>query len=133
VAVAVEVLEHIPDETLPGFLADIRGVLKPGGVFIASVPTTVRKVHPKHFRHYDETLLVKQLTAAGFSLDRMSRVHRDNKFARILQVALTNRYFSLHPSRLTKLIWTIYRRHCLVADSSDGAHLIAIATSPTEP
>lgn len=68
VAVAIEVLEHIPDETLPEFLADIRGVLKPDGIFIVSVPTTVRKVHPKHFRHYYEKLLEDQLKGGGSQL-----------------------------------------------------------------
>lgn len=130
VAVAVEVLEHIPDEILPGFLTDIRNVLKPGGEFIVSVPTTVREVHPKHFRHYDEALLAKQLVAAGFSSGRMYRVHRDNRLARALQVALTNRFYNLNSSRLTKLIWDAYRRHCQFADHSDGAHLIAVATRP---
>ena len=129
VAVAVEVLEHIPDETIPSFLADVRSILNPGGVFIVSVPTTVRNVHPKHFRHYDETLLAEQFNAAGFLTINMYRVHRDNVLARACQIALTNRYFSLNPSRLTKLIWAVYTKYCMLADRSDGAHIIAIAAS----
>lgn len=133
VAVAVEVLEHIPDETLPEFLADIRSVLNPDGVFIVSVPTTVRNVHPKHFRHYDETLLAEQLSAAGFLPIKMYRVHRDNVLARACQIALTNRFFSLNPSRLTKLIWAVYAKYCLLADCSDGAHIIAITARQNTP
>lgn len=126
-AVAVEVLEHIPDSELLGFLADIRRILRPGGFFVVSVPTTVRKLHPKHFRHYDESLLLDQLSSAGFSAVRMYRVHRDNMISRACQIALSNRIYSLNSSWLTKFIWSIYSGYCLFASRADGAHLIAIA------
>jgi SAM-dependent methyltransferase len=127
-AAAVEVIEHIPDDILHGFLCDIRCALKPNGVFIVSVPSTVRKVHPKHFRHYNEGLLESQLVDAGFSMMKMYRVHRDSRFARLLQVMLTNRFFSLNASFLTRWIWQAYKRYCIWATPRDGAHILAIAS-----
>lgn len=35
---AFDVMEHIPIEELPGFLREVRRVLKPGGVFVARFP-----------------------------------------------------------------------------------------------
>jgi SAM-dependent methyltransferase len=129
VAVAIEVLEHIPDETLPQFLADIRGVLKPDGVFIVTVPTTVRKVHPKHFRHYNEKVLESQFGEAGFTIVELCRLHTNNRMARCLQIALTNRFFSLNASFMTRWIWSTYQHFCLRAGTHDGAHILAIATA----
>jgi hypothetical protein len=73
------------------------------------------------------------LNTAGFSPIKMYRVHRDNVLARACQIALTNRYYSLNSSRLTKLIWAIYRKCCLLADCSDGAHIIAITSTQNNP
>lgn len=129
VAAAVEVLEHIPDEDLESFLAEIRNAIKPKGILIISVPTTIRKTHPKHFRHYDEQELALQLTNGGFTVVNMFRVHRDNWIARVLQVILTNRVYSLNASILTRFIWLVYKHRCLIADRNDGAHIIAVATA----
>jgi SAM-dependent methyltransferase len=35
---AFDVMEHIPLDLLPGFLSDVRRVLKPGGLFLARFP-----------------------------------------------------------------------------------------------
>jgi len=130
-AVAVEVIEHIPDDILHGFLCDIRRTIKPNGVFVVSVPSTVRKLHPKHFRHYDERLLEAQLLDAGFALVKMYRLHRDSRFARLLQIMLTNRFFSLNPSFLTRWIWWAYQKYCLRASPNDGAHILAVVSVPS--
>ena len=53
----VEVLEHIPDEEISGFLSDISSKLDQGGQLIISVPTDIRPTHKKHYRHYNLSML----------------------------------------------------------------------------
>lgn len=57
VATLIEVLEHIPPSDVHGFLKAVSEMLHPGGYLILTVPHTNKPVQPKHFRHYDESLL----------------------------------------------------------------------------
>lgn len=71
VIVAMDVLEHVGDEL--GLLASVRASLRPGGLFLATVPA-----HPwlfsewderlGHFRRYPRRGLAQVLTRAGFEL-----------------------------------------------------------------
>jgi len=76
------VLEHVP--AVPALLAEISRLLKPGGVFLVGVPnfgsfeSRVAKsgwFHldvPRHLNHFTQTVLLKELCAAGFAPRRFS-------------------------------------------------------------
>ncbi|MDR9382699.1 MAG: class I SAM-dependent methyltransferase, partial [Natronomonas sp.] len=52
VATAVEVLEHIPPDDLPTFVARITDLLVDDGRFILTVPHENKPVRDKHYQHF---------------------------------------------------------------------------------
>lgn len=48
----IEVLEHVPPDALPGFVADAARLLRPGGLMVVTVPSVEKKVAEKHFQHF---------------------------------------------------------------------------------
>lgn len=62
-----EVLEHIPDEMLSGFIQGLFDKLEPCGKLLITVPTIAKPVHKKHFRHYSIDLLEEELKETGVS------------------------------------------------------------------
>lgn len=59
VVTAIEVMEHIPREEIPGFIKTIAEKSKDWVILM--VPTTNAKLNPKHFRHYTRELFEKHL------------------------------------------------------------------------
>jgi len=71
--VAMDVLEHVDDEAA---LAEVRRVLKPGGLLFASVPAMpwlwgVRDLEAGHLRRYTRKGLLGLLGASGFEVTFM--------------------------------------------------------------
>lgn len=48
----IEVLEHVPPDALPGFVADAARLLRPGGLMVVTLPSVEKKVADKHFQHF---------------------------------------------------------------------------------
>lgn len=72
--VAVNVLEHVPDDTR--FLADARAVLNPGGhllLFVPALPLIFGSLDREfeHFRRYTRTVLRAQLLEQGFVIRKL--------------------------------------------------------------
>lgn len=131
VIVAMEVLEHIPDDVIPTVLAALSRVLSDEGVVIVSVPTTVVPVIGKHFRHYTVELLTEQL-APHFSLEEHRYVHRNNRVRRLLRQLTANRLFSLRNRRALSIVQLVYNQYCRTATLDDGVHLLAALTRTGE-
>jgi SAM-dependent methyltransferase len=86
-AVTSEVLEHVPDDT--GALAELRRVLRPGGILAATVPSWLpEKINwmladdyhapaavGGHVRIYSATELTAKLRAAGFDVVGSHHAH----------------------------------------------------------
>ncbi len=72
---AFDVIEHIEDDQ--GAVAGIRTLLKPDGVFLATVPAnpwmwSSHDTHHHHFRRYTKTSFKKLIEQAGFEIERMT-------------------------------------------------------------
>lgn len=80
-AVAVEVIEHVPDDA--SFVRQLHRVLKPGGFAVLTTPNgeTVKNVNPDHQRHYLRSELLDRLRAYFDDVDvfygvRQGYLHR---------------------------------------------------------
>ena len=110
----VEVLEHIPPDELPEFVACSTRLLKPGGTMIVTIPSVEKPVAAKHFQHFNfddiRDILgahLEKIEVRGFERhDRLTRVInrvRMNSVARIDAPALNRvvikRLRQLHTSQ----------------------------------
>lgn len=89
VVMALEVCEHIVAHKIMGFYRDVQRLMKPGGLFIVTVPVfedlrsmTLRcpecgNLHNRmgHVRSYSPELIKTELKLAGFSIDAASFVY----------------------------------------------------------
>lgn len=76
-ATLVDVLEHIPDEALSGFLDRIFALLKPGGKIIVHVPAINQRRHFRRFSHWEHHDHERE----GFSKERACALLENAGFA----------------------------------------------------
>lgn len=128
VVAAVEVLEHIPDELMAGFLKAIHARTKPGGHIVVTVPSTVKPLQAKHYRHYTLNTLESHIAQAGIpcSIAKSEFVYRPSVPLRIFRKLTTNRLWSLEIPLLERTIWSYVWGRLRYADEKSGYHLIAV-------
>lgn len=125
----VETLEHIPDDALSGFLTHVDRLLVPGGTLIASVPTTVRPLLPKHHRHYDLGSLLEHFPS--YRLLEVSYVTARNSLLYQLIARLLTRSSGVFRRRVVRdaLLW-VHERYTSDVSPEQGAHLVAALRKP---
>lgn len=125
----VETLEHIPDNMLPTFTAHIDRLLMPGGVLIISVPSNVREVIDKHFRHYDLDTI-----KAYFPAYRLLEAHfvtaRKNILYQLVARLLAGRHFNLNYGIFKRALFALHDRLTREVSSARGAHIVAVLQKP---
>lgn len=130
VATLIEVLEHIPTQDVPAFLAAVAATIKPGGWLILTVPHRNKPVESKHFQHFD-TKLLASLVAPHFHefhaipFDALPRVSNLlNIFEKLL--GGRGRYFLVTNRRLWKLFFRFYLKHYLYSSDESSCGRIAM-------
>jgi SAM-dependent methyltransferase len=80
VSVSFQVIEHVHD--VPGYLASLRRVTRPGGRVLLATPNRLTftpdsdvPVNPFHVREFTATELAAEVTAAGLVVDDVLGVH----------------------------------------------------------
>lgn len=131
-AVAMEVIEHIPDAELPSIIKAIWDRTTSGAFFLVSVPTTNVPVTPAHFRHYDLELLQQHL-GPYFSIESSRYLHRPGMREKFVRKFSMNRLFLLNEPRMLRAVRSLYRRLTGSATASNGSHLLAIARRVSDP
>lgn len=128
VVLAVEVLEHIPDVALSGFIRTLRDRVKPGGHLIISVPSVVVPVHPKHFRHYTAERLVAQVTEACPELQPIQQqyIYAPPRWLEVVEKITMNRAVAFEWTWLNALIWKYVWTRKRLADANSGRHVVAV-------
>lgn len=124
----VEVLEHVPDEHVEGFVAALKERVAKNGFLVVCVPTTVYPLNKKHYRHYDEELLSQHLNLGDhFESIRELRIHRVSKRLKVASRLMNNRFYSIRWSRAWKKLWCWHTESGMYASRTDGAHLLVVA------
>ena len=118
----IEVLEHISDDILKSFIAEAFSKVKVGGHMVIAVPTTVEKVHKKHYRHYDESLLKDQCDQDNFELIEEVRLYKKSSILERL-IKFSQRRNS---KTLKRLVWGWHKKNTYFSDINSGKHLVAI-------
>jgi len=127
--VAIEVLEHIPDDVVPSFLQAVAARVRPGGHVMISVPTTVIPLKDKHFRHYTWPLLQRQITShTDLQPVHHEFVYREGHLLRILRGVVHNSVYVLRSNVLNRLLWRYIWNTARFAGPADGYHLFATFT-----
>ena len=133
-SVAIEVLEHVPDESLKSFVEQLWAFTRPGGHILISVPTIVAPTSPKHFRHYSLELLQEHMSLPGkpLTLIRHEYVCRRSLIARLYSRLTCNRFAFIEIALLSRLIWWYHKNHLRKATEKNGLHLVAIFQRESE-
>jgi SAM-dependent methyltransferase len=131
VVAAIEVLEHIPDEAVCGFVETLGNRVASGGYLVVSVPTSVRPVHRKHYRHYDERLLEEQILGAckGFEKISFQHIYQANAWLELFLRYTCNKHLVLDIPLVNRFLWGYVWRN-RVAPAGKGCHLVAVYRKP---
>ena len=116
--VMVEVYEHIPPEDCPGVLANLRKVLRAGGILIVSVPSRLLLPSKLHYRHFDRGEFEQELEAAGFRIRKMIYQHRFDYFTSWLFNDKVERFLEnqwLRPILLKRLRRRLYMKYANIS------------------
>jgi 2-polyprenyl-3-methyl-5-hydroxy-6-metoxy-1,4-benzoquinol methylase len=115
--VSVETLEHVPDPI--GLITHLVGLIRSGGVFIASVPTTPSvDVNPYHLHDFTERSFRSMVTMHGLRelaclrqvqpYPLMRTLKREESRMKDMRQSLMS-YYLRHPWALAKRLWSTQR------------------------
>lgn len=121
----VETFEHIPGDRLDGFIANIDRLLHDGGHLIVSVPSKVRPVIEKHYRHYDLDML------RGYFPDYDVReTHyvsdRNSLLYQVISLLLCSRHVNLNFGSFKKGLLALHERFTSETTADRGAHIVTV-------
>jgi SAM-dependent methyltransferase len=126
VVTLVEVIEHIPPNELPRFIACAVSFLRPGGRLILTVPHRNNPVGFKHFQHFDSQTLQDLL---GEHLDDLRFLPFDF-FSRKLDIwfrllGRSGQYFLITWKPLLSAFYNFYINRCVYGDDESKCGRIA--------
>jgi len=126
--VAIEVLEHIPDDDVDDFLRTLADRAKGGGHVILCVPTTVMPLVRKHYRHYDREVFERQLSSSKAPLRILSvdYVYARSKLVNFYTRLTINRFGILELYRLNRLVWRYVWKRLRQTTPERGQHLVVL-------
>jgi len=123
----IEVLEHIEDNFVEKFMTQVLRLVKPGGFFVISVPTTVIPVNKKHYRHYDEKLLSDQVEKVGnLILVSEKRVYALSIKLKIILRLFNNQVYSINSKRMLSALWKWHISNTYWSDTNAGQHIVRL-------
>ncbi|MFN4762588.1 class I SAM-dependent methyltransferase [Gillisia sp. Q332] len=128
VVTAIEVLEHIPDEQITQFLSTMYSRTKPGGHIIICVPTTVRELSEKHYRHYDINKFRKQLADSSLKLTekKVEYVYHSPLWLNLYSKFTQNGLWIFEIKPLRNLVWKYIKKNLLITTPEQGEEMIIV-------
>lgn len=127
VVAAIEVLEHIPDELVSGFLRTCSDRVNDSGIVIISVPTTVLPLNKKHYRHYDLELLKNQVDEAdcGLQVTDVEYIYSNPWWFKWFRRFFDNKLFAFEFKPFMRYAWKKIWNEYRLVDEANGHHLVA--------
>lgn len=125
----IETLEHIPDEALDSFTGHIDRLLQSRGVLIVSVPSVVRPVIEKHYRHYNLEML-KTYFPTYDVVDVHFVTARRNLLYQIVARLLSHRHFNLNYGVFKRILFRMHDRLTRDVTEARGAHIVMAFRKP---
>jgi len=128
IVTAIEVLEHIPDEETDKFFKTLEKRTKRNGKIIISVPTMVKPMIKKHYRHYDLNLFKKELESSGEELEivNVDYIFRKSFFFKLYNKLTKNKIWFFDPRFLKKWLWKYIWNNLRFADEENGEHMVVV-------
>jgi len=117
----VETLEHIKDNEVAPLAESIYSLLAPNGMFVICVPTTNDPLNVKHFRHYDEDLVIKSFP----KLKILSSEYCINNSWLFYWVVWFSGKFGKLPG-VNQLALIIGKKYFFKANPKNGSHIICV-------
>jgi 2-polyprenyl-3-methyl-5-hydroxy-6-metoxy-1,4-benzoquinol methylase len=135
VTVAIEVLEHIPDEGVGFFLNTMSDRTKPEGHAIICVPSTFyppAELSSSHYCHYNEQVFRERLAAANTSLEiiNVEYVYRYSRPFNYFHRILNNTRWTIDIKPVRKWMWNHVWKNLRIAGPNDGLHLVVTMRNP---
>jgi 2-polyprenyl-3-methyl-5-hydroxy-6-metoxy-1,4-benzoquinol methylase len=125
---AIEVMEHVPEFGISGFVRTLAELVGPGGVLVVSVPSDVVPVHAKHHRHYSEALLKSQVleNAPSLQLERIDHVYDPPRWLELFAKLTCNRFVAFEVPALNAVLWKYIWGRVRHAQPRRGRHIVAV-------
>lgn len=130
IILAVEVLEHIPDDISADFWKTLHSRLNVGGRLIISVPSVNKPLIQKHFRHYNMEVIEKEMEAANlthnFKIHSAEYIYAENRLVRLWKRFSNNKYWTFEIRSLKNYIWKYIWKNLRISDENNGLHLVMV-------
>ena len=126
VVFAVEVLEHIPDDQLTYFFKAISDKVNNKGHVIITVPSKVKPLIEKHFRHYDLTLFKDQLEKANVNLviQKVEYIYKESRLIKLYRRLTYNKFWLIEFNMFHNIVWRYVWGKLRFASEEKGLHLV---------
>ena len=114
VATLLDVIEHIPLESLNPFMKSVSDLIRPGGQLIISVPHTNEKLFPKHHQHFNSAKL-RTLLKNDFHMIRFIPFDHISLLLKLF-IKLSGgsgKYFIITHAGMNNLLFRYYKMYCL--------------------
>lgn len=128
IATLLDVIEHVPPDSLPSFLHSVSRAIRPGGYLVLTVPHRNEKLIDKHYQHFDADRLRKVL-ACDFPEPRFIFFDQRSSLSHLLWKVLggSGRYYVVTHPGLNTFLFNYYRRHYLYSNDERACLRIACA------
>lgn len=122
----VEVLEHIPVESVNDFVHSLSDCQKSGGRLILTVPHKNKRTLTKHYQHFDSASLIKVVEPC-YKLERIVFIDKITRIcSRLISCLLGNSFFILNNRIMLDALFNIYRRYFLICNESHCGRILLI-------
>lgn len=121
----VETLEHIPPETIDGFVDGLSRLLESGGRLIVTVPHANVPVSKKHYQHFTLEHLEGMLSR-HFTLENHHYTNTQAFGEKFIKRLFCNRLFCLNRNKITRLLYAYYKKKLFHSTENRAGRVIGV-------